>query len=59
MTRYVAVIITARGPLVQAKVAPGLGSTMAAGKLAETGAAARRRRIAADAASAREAGGTA
>lgn len=46
MTRYVAVIITARGPAVTAKVAPGLGSTAAAGKLAETVAAARRRRAA-------------
>lgn len=46
MTRYVAVIIVARGPLVSAKVAPGMGSTTAPGKLAETVAAARRDRAA-------------
>jgi hypothetical protein len=48
MTRYVAVIITARGPVVTAKVAPGLGSTMAAGKLVATVMAARRDRAAAE-----------
>lgn len=58
MTRYVAVIITARGPVGRAQVAPGPGSTMAAGRLAGTVAAARRERKVAERA-ARETGRTA
>ncbi len=46
MSRYVAVVIVARGPFVSAQVAPGQGTTMPAGKLAATVAAARRDRAA-------------